>query len=77
MRPQSVANHKQSKIIVMGCNNIGKQNMVRAFMENTSMRGRRFGYTTTVQDFRKVVELVGDDNKKQLLQLNIWLAAGD
>ena len=61
----------------MGNSRVGKTCLIKAFMENASMKGRTIGHTNIVQDFQKHVSVELDSGDKQSLRLNVWDAAGD
>ena len=61
----------------MGNSSVGKTSIVKAYMESQSQRGREYVRTNTVQDFKRVVMVEGEDGSDCKLQLNIWDAAGD
>ena len=62
----------------MGNSRVGKTCMIKAFMENASMKGRHIGNTNSVvQDFQKYINVELDSGAQQSLKLNIWDAAGD
>ena len=43
---------RSAKIIIMGNSRVGKTCIIKAFMENASMKGRHIGHTNNiVQDF--------------------------
>ena len=62
----------------MGNSRVGKTCIIKAFMENASMKGKHIGHTNNiVQDFVKTVNVELDNGTNQHLKLNIWDAAGD